>query len=124
LDAVVNLSGVRPFVVSGGPLHVQWRIDGDDLPDLTQLHELAEYVTSLVVAGKRVLVRCEDGLNRASLLTGFVLYLMGHDPREIPTELRERLHDKKALSNPRFFTYLASLPEWPAGVERYAESIG
>lgn len=65
---------------------------------------LATAVTHVVAAlhdGHRVLVRCEQGLNRAPLVAGEALAALG-TPREELVDLLRHRRDPRVLTNPRF----------------------
>lgn len=86
-----------------------------DSPEVAEdaLHGLAQHLNRALDAGKRVLVRCEAGLNRSGLVVALTLIERGMTPREAIDLIRER-RDKWALCNRAFNDYLLK----QTGVER------
>lgn len=70
------------------------------------------------VAGQRVLIRCQAGLNRSGLVLGLVLIRAGFDPQEAIDMIRAKRFER-ALFNQTFEDYLleADLDFWRAGVK-------
>lgn len=73
-----------------------------------QLDELAEKVNSWLKQGFKVLVHCQAGLNRSSLVAARVLMLQGKTADEAINLLRNN-RSKACLCNPSFEKYLRSL---------------
>ena len=48
--------------------------------DLDELREVVSWGHNQVKKGKRVLVRCQAGLNRSGLVTALILIKLGHEP--------------------------------------------
>lgn len=90
-------------------------VDTDELPDLVVVDGLAGALVEAVRAGRRVLVHCTYGRNRSGLVTSLVVRgLLGVDGATATGLVRERRW--RAVNNPRFAAYLASLPApEPAG---------
>lgn len=63
--------------------------DSADVPDVTQLYELAELVNRERAQG-RVLVHCQAGLNRSGLVTALSLIVSGMTPGDAVALLREK----------------------------------
>lgn len=89
-----------------GVVHLVLRIDdnirqGLSVDEIEQVHEMALHVVSHVQAGRKVLVRCHAGLNRAALVTCLALVRMGHNPQETIDLVRSK-RSRYALFNPRF----------------------
>ena len=82
-----------------------------------QLFEVVEAAHRDWVAGKRVLIRCQAGLNRSGLVMGLVLVRAGYDAADAIALIRERRSDN-ALFNDSFVEYLldADLDFWRAGL--------
>ncbi len=66
---------------------------------------MARFISGLMDAGYRVLVHCNQGLNRASLVTGRTLIERGMAPRDAVDLLRER-RSPDVLFNERFREWL------------------
>ncbi|MEY4417821.1 MAG: hypothetical protein RIQ88_259 [Actinomycetota bacterium] len=65
-------------------------------------------------AGKRVLIRCQAGLNRSGLITALVLIRDGHSPEQAIDKIRKN-RGEGALRNEKFVNYLtefADLEYW------------
>jgi protein-tyrosine phosphatase len=56
-------------------------------------------------SGKKVLVRCQAGINRSGLVTALVLIRDGHSPEEAIRLIRDK-RCEAALSNSRFENWL------------------
>lgn len=83
-------------------------VDGRDLPDKDILKSLAALGYFLAYKKKfKVLVHCNKGINRASLLTGSILNIRGMKGNKIINYIRRKRPG--ALSNPFFAKYLANL---------------
>ena len=83
-------------------------IDGGDLPDKDILESVAALGYLLAYRKKmKVLVHCNEGINRASLLVGSILHLKGMKGGKIVDYIRSKRPG--ALSNPNFVKYLAGL---------------
>ena len=110
ITVVVDLEGAvdegipaRP----GGILYVYFPFEDDSLPDREVLSASAQYVSQLVLAGRRVLVHCRLGLNRSPLLAGLVLHRLGWSGDQAVARLRERRPG--ALYNEQYCDYLRTL---------------
>lgn len=105
IDTIVNLSQVpdaRGWPVS---LEVWWPFDDGDMPHEGTLKALAGFVRSLLYEGRKVLVHCDAGLNRSSLLTGLVLVLDGYTGEEVIRAIRVA-RGEYALCNTGFENWL------------------
>jgi hypothetical protein len=78
------------------------------LIDLASLFDTAKFAHEQWLSGKRVLVRCQAGLNRSGLVTALVLIREGYEPAEAIALLREKRH-KHAICNRDFESFLLSL---------------
>jgi hypothetical protein len=61
-------------------------------------------------SGEKVLVRCQAGLNRSSLILALVLMLDGKTAEQAIELMRTKRHEK-VLFNPHFVEWLLALPE-------------
>ena len=75
--------------------------------DIEELKKVAQMIQDHTSKGMKVLVHCQGGVNRASLVNGSVLHLRGLKGRAIVTRIRERRPG--ALTNSDFVKYLESL---------------
>lgn len=93
--------------VPAGVKHLTHRMSDTDLDPKhhTKLDELAEEVAESVRAGKGVLVRCQAGLNRSSLVAGLAMLKLGYSADETITLIRQK-RSPYALCNGSFVTYL------------------
>lgn len=106
-DLVISLfvePGTGPPV---GVEHVVYPIpDGPLQPARARpLMELAEQAASAVRAGRRVLVRCQAGLNRSGLVTALTLVHLGHEAGDA-IDLVRRGRSPEALFNADFERYV------------------
>ena len=77
---------------------------------LEPIHEMAAWAHSRWKSGKKVLIRCQAGLNRSGLLTALVLLQEGHSPTQAIELIREK-RSEWALCNSDYVTYIESLGE-------------
>jgi protein-tyrosine phosphatase len=117
LDADVD-SGVPTH--ANQVLYIYFPFDDAELPDLHQLHALAQLGARLVTQGLRVLVHCAMGHNRSALLAGLILTYLGMPGVEAVVRLRQRRQG--ALYNMTFATYLETLASTTARFE-WAEAV-
>jgi len=114
-DAVVTLYAyARP--VGWEVEELRWGIyddrDSDFDPDLVALNETVAWAHRRWKAGKRVLIRCQAGLNRSSLIAALVLVQDGMPPQDAIDKIR-RGRSHKALFNKQFVKFIhaqAALP--------------
>lgn len=79
-----------------------------ELPDLDILKLVASFGYDLAYKKKMmVLVHCEQGINRASLINGVILWMKGMKGQEIVNNIRNRRPN--ALFNQHFVNYLVNL---------------
>ena len=81
-------------------------IDGD-LPNMELVHQCAQFARLCIQRQIPVLSHCFMGLNRASLLTGCILYYLGLRGVEAVKIIQEKVPG--SLSNTNFMKYLLSL---------------
>jgi len=108
-DACFDLTTGIDIDADDFKFYVNWPIvDGPALPDTDILKSLAALGYVLAYKKKmKVLVHCNQGINRASLLIGSILHFKKMKGRKIVNYLRRKRPG--ALSNPYFAKYLASL---------------
>lgn len=75
---------------------------------LDAIHEMATWAHSRWKLGKKVLIRCQAGLNRSGLLTALVLIDEGYSPSDAIALIREK-RSGWALCNADYVSYLNSL---------------
>lgn len=78
-----------------------------DHVDVNRVLETAKWALARWAEGKRVLIRCQAGLNRSGLITALVLMLAGHSAEEAIILIREQ-RCEVALCNGNFVDWLLS----------------
>ena len=58
--------------------------------EVAQVHRLAGLTAEAVEAGRKVLVRCQAGLNRSSLVAALAMIRMGYQPQQAIDLIREK----------------------------------
>ena len=113
-DVVINLAGqdyqLPQYSERGSICYVLWPIEDGPLPDDTyRLWNLAMLCQDAVMKKQRVLVHCGAGINRASLLTGCILFLLGKIQGKA---LVDYIRAKRpgALTNESFANFIEGLP--------------
>lgn len=108
-DVCIDLSGGIDPDAADFEIYLYWPIkDGGDLPDLKILRSIAELGYNLAYKEKlKVLVHCNEGINRASLVDGEILHLKGMKGKKIINRIRRKRPG--ALTNPNFEKYLSGL---------------
>jgi len=76
--------------------------------DIPEIHSIADWAYEEWKAGKRVLIRCQAGLNRSGLIMALVLIKDGFSPKEAIDLIRAR-RSPYALCNADFVRYLENL---------------
>ena len=109
IKVVIDLEGGLDLRELGGLLflYIFWPILDGDLPDLKLLNEISDLGCTLR-KNYRVLTHCANGVNRASLLNGLILY----KTKELKGEaLISHIRTRRpgALTNQNFVNYLLSL---------------
>lgn len=80
-----------------------------EMPPTSELADAANWVYGQwKILGKKVLVRCQAGLNRSGLVTALVLYQAGYNVDDAIALLREK-RSPYALCNRRFVQHLETL---------------
>jgi hypothetical protein len=102
MDAGVH----RGWPVPDGTVGFLWDIPDAAVPNVKVLRQWATTVRDLaLIANRRVLVRCQAGLNRSGLVVATVLVLHGMDPQEAIDTIRRR-RSPYALCNERFAAWI------------------
>jgi hypothetical protein len=106
-DAVVTLyAWSQP--VDWNVEELRWSIyDGPQGVDPDTLAETVAWAYRRWKKGKRVLIRCQAGLNRSGLITGLVLVADGTDPDDAIAEIK-RKRSPEALYNESFARIIRS----------------
>lgn len=105
---VVDLEGSMDRYADRFIWYLYWPIHDGALPaDMDKLWQVARQVQDFTLKGYRVLVHCQGGCNRSSLVNGCVLYLRGYRGKDIVTKIRKGRPG--ALTNWVFREYLESL---------------
>lgn len=76
--------------------------------DIPEIHEIADWAHREWKSGKKVLIRCQAGLNRSGICMALVLMKEGYQPNEAINLIRS-LRSPYALCNADFVRYLQSL---------------
>lgn len=108
-DAVVTMyAWARP--VDWGVEELRWGImDGHQALPLEEMQETVAWAHRRWAAGKRVLIRCQAGLNRSSLIAALVLVRDGMTPPEAIDKIR-RTRSPQALFNTAFTRFIIATP--------------
>lgn len=75
--------------------------------DAFEVEHLAGLVAHDVAAGRRVLVRCQAGLNRSGLVVALAMIELGHSPEAAIALIRDR-RSPHALFNQHFVRHLTA----------------
>ncbi|WP_211590223.1 dual specificity protein phosphatase family protein [Microbispora sp. H11081] len=106
-DAVLTLyASAQP--ISGRLEQRHWPILDAGMPDESELTAAMRWVHAQWWAGRRVLVRCQAGLNRSGLVVARTLIETGVEPGEAIRLIRAK-RSGYALCNPRFEAYLRAM---------------
>jgi len=76
--------------------------------DIPEIHDIAEWAHREWKAGKKVLIRCQAGLNRSGICMALVLMKDGYGPKHAVDIIRAR-RSPHALCNADFVRYLEGL---------------
>ncbi len=107
-DVCIDLAGGIDPDASDFKIYLKWTIEDAGLPDLDILKLVASFGYGLAYKKKmKVLAHCEQGINRASLLNGVILWMKGMRGQEIVDYIRSKRHG--ALFNQNFVEYLVNL---------------
>jgi len=107
-DVCIDLAGGIDPDASDFKIHLKWTIEDAGLPDLDILKQVASFGYNLAYQKKmKVLVHCEQGINRASLLNGVILWMNGMSGQQVVNHIRSKRPG--ALFNLNFVNYLLNL---------------
>lgn len=107
---VISLYPWERYEVGPDTRRIEVRLqDVAEMPEIEVLEELADRAVTLLDEGK-LLIHCQAGLNRSSLLAALVLRRLGHTSAEAIALLRER-RCPVVLCNQTFERYLLDLDE-------------
>ena len=107
-DVCIDLAGGIDPGASDFKIYLKWTIEDAVLPDLDILKLVASFGYDLAYKKKmKVLVHCEQGINRASLINGVILWMKGMSGEEIVNYIRSKRPG--ALFNMNFVNYLVNL---------------
>ncbi|CAG0952394.1 protein tyrosine phosphatase type IVA [Methanosarcinales archaeon] len=107
-DVCIDLAGGIDPDSSNFKIYLNWTIEDAGLPDLDILKLVASFGYDLAYKKKmEVLVHCEQGINRASLINGMILWMKGMSGEEIVNYIRSKRPG--ALFNQNFVNYLVNL---------------
>jgi len=108
-DVCIDLAGNVDLGADSFKVYLKWSIKDGALPDLNILNSIAVFGCDLSYKGKlKVLVHCDQGLNRSSLVNGLILYKNGFgDGKKIIDYIRSKRPG--ALTNNNFTDYLLNL---------------
>ena len=82
----------------------------NDFDPETELVDIVKMAHKDWKSGKRVLIRCQAGLNRSGIVMALVLIRDGYSPEEAITVMREK-RSEAVLCNRHFVDYLLGLNE-------------
>lgn len=107
-DLVISLYERDSCGPADGVLHVYLRLpDGHLTPrELRDVRTLADWAAEAVRDGRRVLCRCQAGLNRSSLVAALAMVRLGYQPDAAVEQIRLR-RSPHALFNEHFQRYIA-----------------
>ena len=93
-DTVISLYAAEGHGPAEGVEHHYYRMADADLleGDGSAVARLADLAAQRVREGRSVLVRCQAGLNRSSLVAALALVRLGLEPQEAIDRIRERRH--------------------------------
>jgi len=107
-DVCIDLAGGIDPDARDFKIYLKWTIEDAGLPDPDILMLVASFGYDLAYKKKmKVLVHCEQGINRASLLNGVILWMKGMGGHEIVNYIRKKRPG--ALFNLNFVNYLVNL---------------
>jgi hypothetical protein len=107
-DVCIDLAGGIDPDASDFMIYLKWTIEDGGLPDLDILTLVASFGYDLAYKKKiKVLVHCQQGINRASLLNGVILWMNGMKGQNIINYIRRKRPG--ALFNQTFINYLDNL---------------
>lgn len=108
IDHVVSLYPWEKYTLAPGQTRDEYKMYDSVSQTFEQVDEIATLVDSLRAAGVTVLVHCQAGLNRSSLVAARVLMLDGMSAADAIALIRDR-RSPACLCNPTFEKWLLSL---------------
>jgi protein-tyrosine phosphatase len=87
-DAVLTLDGTRD--VGSGVKHMQYDMPTHMPPDPARLQAACDWAQRRYTTGNRVLIRCNNGLDRSGLVAAKILVALGSTPQEAMDVVRMR----------------------------------
>lgn len=108
IDVVVSLYPWEKYKLNEKQIRLEYRMYDSEDQGYDQVEDIAAQVNRYIDAGKTVLVHCQAGLNRSSLIAARSLMLKGLTADEAIGMLREK-RSSACLCNPAFESYLRSL---------------
>jgi len=107
-DVCIDLAGGIDPDAGDFKIYLKWTIEDAELPDLEVLKTIASLGYDLAYKkNMKVLVHCQQCINRASLLNGVILWMKGMKGQEIVDYIRSKRPG--ALFNQNFVSFLANL---------------
>lgn len=108
IDVIISLYPWEKYKLLNHQILVSYRMYDSTDQGFDQIEEIAQQVNIYLDYGKTVLVHCQAGLNRSSLVVARSLMLKGRTAKDSITLLREK-RSMACLCNPSFEKYLLSL---------------
>lgn len=105
IDVIVSLYPWEKYKKNGNQIRVEYRLYDSIDQGFEQIEEIAQQVNRYLDADKTVLVHCQAGLNRSSLVAAKALMLQGMTGKEALDLLREK-RSPACLCNPAFEDYI------------------
>lgn len=118
-DVCIDLSGNIDLGANDFKIYLKWTIEDKEVPDLIILNAVAAFGREIAfgkemsasggsAVGRKVLVHCDQGINRSSLVNGIILHMNGmKGGQKIIDYIRSKRPN--ALTNPNFINYLKNL---------------
>lgn len=105
-DAVVTMWNRAPKI--SGIEELRFEVPDNHVPPLGDLAATVDWVLERYADGKYVLVRCQAGLNRSSLVVASTMISLGYSPTKAIDLIRQK-RSKYTLCNQNFYNHLMSL---------------
>lgn len=108
ISVVVNLHRRQNRNLPTNVMHIQWPIADNKVPSTLILLELANLLVRFIENGHVVLVHCNAGRNRSSLLSAIIVsMLLGISGKEAIAYMQEKRPN--ALANLHFVQFLEAM---------------
>lgn len=114
MDVVVSLTRYDRGLLGEELAEVErrtWPIRDGPLPNLDDLHDVAEQTAADVREGRKVLIHCGSGINRSGLVAALVVREVNQLTGPAAVQLLERKTEGDVLRNRRFREYVMGLGE-------------